>query len=211
MKTVLIVAWAWVVFAYCITSPSPKLTALQEAKAALKKTGERLAQTSIEVTRDDFSGATLVRLREVTIVNQPDHALTLTVETKVNDTSPEARMLSYEPSALLHFTSFSTPSRDFGDYELHFLVDGKPIRVGRVPNSPPFRNPDESARVLVIGRTLTSGLRMPDLRRLAAGREVRMRLGSIETELSSDVLSSLRSFVKAADGATNPAGKEGER
>ena len=211
MKTVLIVAWAWVVFAYCMYAPSPQLTALQEAKAALKKTGERLAQSSLEVKPDEFSGATLVRLRDVPIVNEPDHVLTVTMETKVNDTSPAAQMASEEPRAAVVFTSFSSKGRDFGDREWHFLIDGKPLRIGVAAESPPFQNPDSQARVLRVGRRVHAVLRMADLRRIVAGREVRMRLGSLETSLSSNVMHGLRSFLNAADLAEAATGKEGAR
>lgn len=200
MKVVGITAGVWVVFAYLLSAPPSR-----SSPPALAY------QSSIEVKRDDFSGATLVRLRDASIVNEPEHALTIQLETKVNDRSPAARMLSEEPRADATLTSFSPKGRDFGDRELHFLIDGRPLRIGVAAESPAFRNPDVQAKSLVVGSRIHAVIRMADLRRIVTGKDVRMRLGWFEADLNSNVLGSLRSFVNAADGETDPVKKEGER
>ncbi len=158
--------------------------------------------SQVEVKKDEFSGATIVRLKEFPVAISPDHVFTLTMETKVNDTSPAARMLSEEPKAALLFTSHSTKGQDFGDRELHFLIDGKPLRLGVAAEGVALRSEDPQLRVT---SRLHAGITLDQLRRVAAARAVKMRLGWFETDLTSNVRAAMGRFLFAVDAAEQKA------
>ncbi len=176
------------------------------AQSVDRSGGGKLARSNdgsqVEVKKDEFSGATIVRLREVPVAVAADHVFTLTMEIKVNDLSPAARMLSEESKAALVFTSLSVKGRDFDDRELHFLIDGKPLRASVAAAEMLLQSPDPRLRVM---RRLHSGISLDHLRRVVSGREVKMRLGSFETELTSDVRAAMRAFLSAVDAAEQKA------
>ena len=85
---------------------------------------------------------------------------------------------------------------DFGDQELHFLIDEKPLDLGRsmggldtgVDKSklkPGFRS--SQSFVSIFSRS--------DLERFSKSRRVDMRLGSIELTLSQPVMAILREYA----------------
>ncbi len=158
--------------------------------------------SQVEVKKDEFSGGTIVRLKEFPVAVAADHVFKLTMETEVNDSSPAARMLSEESKAALVFTSLSVKGRDFDDHELQFLIDGKPLRASVAAADMLLQSPDPRLRVM---RRLHSGISLDHLRRVASGREVKMRLGLFETELTSDVRAAMRAFLSAVDAAVQKA------
>ncbi|MBA3715420.1 MAG: hypothetical protein H0W76_23690 [Pyrinomonadaceae bacterium] len=198
MRELLRTAWVWMVMV--------SLCAGALAQSGVRNGGSQTARSNdgsqLEVKKDEFSGATIVRLKEFPVAVAADHVFKLTMETKVNDTSPAARMLSHEPKAALVFTSQSVKGQDFGDRELHFLIDGKPLRASVAAESIALQSEDPRLRVT---SRLHAVMTLEKLRRVAAAREVKMRLGLFETELTSDVRAAMRAFLSAVDAAVQKA------
>jgi hypothetical protein len=85
---------------------------------------------------------------------------------------------------------------DFGDRELHFLIDEKPVDIGRATGGldvgvdknklkPGFRT----------SQSFVSILRRPDLERFRNARRIDMRLGSIELTLGQSEVAILREYA----------------
>lgn len=99
-------------------------------------------------------------------------------------------------SVIVRFHSFTNTAIERGDEELHFLVDGKPLNAGRASrNVSPSPMRERWSRY----STYFASMSLKDLRQVSSsGRAVEMRLGSIETNLSPELLKNLRGFVAAA-------------
>ena len=104
----------------------------QEKKGAAQTLTPNPASDQIEVKTDRFSGVTTVKLKPQVILDKPDHQLTIEIETKLG----EKGQLDFEKDevkAEAWFRSQSKDPVDFGDQELHFLIDGKPLDLGKMP------------------------------------------------------------------------------
>ena len=88
-------------------------------------------------------------------------------------------------------------SADYGDRELHFLVDGARL-AGRKTSSdrahPLLSEQDDKGRRPSF--TFFSTLDLSQVEQLAAGKRVEMRLGPIETALSPATLAAIRDFAR---------------
>jgi len=111
--------------------------------------------------------------------------LAISLEMKVDPKKPD------KDTVFANFSSYTENLYDFGDRELRFLVDGNPVGLGTAERGIPAIFPG-SAETLFIGISLT------DLDRIAGGKKVEMRLGSIECAISDETLSVLREFVRTA-------------
>jgi hypothetical protein len=151
-----------------------------------KPHSDRAAQ--IETQRDRFSDTTVVKVNMLYLFKKPSHKLAISLETKVDPKAPD------KDTVFANFSSYTQNLYDFGDRELHFLVDGDRLSLGTVERGDLAIFPG-SAETLFIGIGLT------DLERIAGGKKVEMRLGSIECALSDETLSVLREFVKTAKDA----------
>ena len=165
----------------------------QSTKSASEGQGN---QSDVEVKSDRFSGLTTVTLKPQVIIDSPDHRLEMEMETKLG-----GKRLSGVPEVdemvIITFTSLSNGGVDFGDKELHFLVDGRPIKGGENSGGIPSRveGPDSKFR---IRRRLVNGLSLAALQKLARGNRVEMRLGSIELTLDEKLMKQIRAFVSAS-------------
>jgi hypothetical protein len=85
---------------------------------------------------------------------------------------------------------------DFGDQELHFLIDDKPLDLGKTPGGT-NANMDKSA--LKPGyrsrKSFVSIFDRSDLTQFAKARRVEMRLGSIELTLGQPEVAMLREYA----------------
>jgi len=186
LKTVLCIAALWVaVYALSVSITRPTTT-------------QHPAPKILETTEDEFTGATVVRLRDFPVFVSADHVLLVTAEAKIHDPSPAARMLSHVPTAALEFQSHSTKGRDFGDAELHFSIDGQRLRAAPAASDKLYASTDERLRVM---RRLHSSISIADLRRVVEGRAVRMRLGYFETDITTETRAGFREFLSAVDAA----------
>jgi hypothetical protein len=156
----------------------------------------------VEVKTDRFSEATTVKLKPQMILDTPDHFITMRLEAKFGDQKlrDEAEIASaiMSESAFVRFESQSKIPTDFGDKALHFIVDGRRIKAGesaysffKLPGPDPDLKPGFKNR-----ETLTNSLKTDELKQIAAGHHVEMRLGKYEFTLTASMLSALQAFVR---------------
>jgi hypothetical protein len=139
----------------------------------------------IETQRDRFSDTTVVKLNMLYLFKKQGHKLAISLEIKVDPKKPD------KDAVFANFSSYTQDLYDFGDRELHFLVDGDRVSLGAAKRGIPATFPGSP-------ETLFIGIRLTDLDRIASGKKVEMRLGSIECAISDETLSVLREFVKTA-------------
>jgi hypothetical protein len=155
----------------------------------------------VEVKTDRYSEATTVKLKPQLILDTPDHFITMRLEAKFGDQKlrdeAEVAAAIMSESAFVYFESQSKIPTDFGDKELHFIVDGRRIKAGessyslfKLPGPDPALKPGFKNR-----ESLTNALKTEDLKKFASGRRVEMRLGKYEFVLTSSVMTALQTFV----------------
>src|SRR5882672_88964 len=71
----------------------------------------------IETQKDRFSGATTVKLNMLYLFKKQGHKLALSLQAKVDPKKPD------EDIVFANFSSYTQYPYNFGDRELHFLVD----------------------------------------------------------------------------------------
>ena len=166
-----------------------------EKKGAAQTSDVKSTSDQIEVKTDRFSGVITVKLKPLVILDKPDHQLTIDIETKLGE---KVRFESEkeEVKAESWFRSQATYLVDFGDQELHFLIDEKPLDLGRAMGGldtgvdksklkPGFRS--SQSFVSIFSRS--------DLERFSKARRIDMRLGSIEVTFSQPVMAILREYA----------------
>jgi hypothetical protein len=118
--------------------------------------------------------------------------MTIEIETKLG----EKGQLDFEKDdvkAEVWFRSQSKEPVDFGDQELHFLIDDKPLDLGKTPGGamdksmlkPGFRSC--KAFVSIFTRS--------DLQQFTKTKRIEMRLGSIELTLGQPEVAILREYA----------------
>jgi hypothetical protein len=153
-------------------------------------------QSDVEVKNDGFSGAMTVTLKPQVLINSQNHKLDMEMETKLGGKRltgvPET-----DETVIITFTSLSNGGVDLGDEELHFLVDGKPIKGGESSGGTPSRVDDPNSKFKIRKRLINS-LSLVDVQRLARGKRVEMRLGPIELTFDEKLMTRIQAFVAAA-------------
>ncbi len=165
------------------------------------QSGDRSERSQIEVNKDRFSGATTVKLKPQLILDKPDHQLTMAVEAKLEG-KKQIGIFQGDETVRATFTSQSKMGINLGDRELHFLVDGEQVKIGRVGSTTANASSAPAKPELRVGRYLISVMPLDKLRHIAEGRNVEMRLGTIQVTLDAKLLSNLRAFVAASAGAS---------
>lgn len=167
----------------------------QEKKGAAQASETKSTSDQVEVKTDRFSGVTTVKLKPQVILDKPDHQMTVEIEAKLGGKG----QLDYEKDevkAEAWFRSQSKDPVDFGDQELHFLIDDKPLDLGKTPGGtnayidrstlkPGFRS--NKSFVSIFDRS--------DLAQFAKAKHVEMRLGSIELKLGQPEVAILREYA----------------
>ena len=142
----------------------------------------------IDVKPDRFSGATKITLKPIYLFKKSNQKLAMSLEIKVDPKKSD------DDIAFVNFISYSEYPMNFGDRELHCLIDGKPTSFGVAERGDLALFPGSA-------ETLFIGIGLNELDQMAKGKKVEMRLGSIEWTCSDDVLSALDKFVSAAKQA----------
>src|SRR6266508_5848324 len=167
----------------------------REEKGAAQATDSKQSNDQVEVKTDRFSGVTTVKLKPQVILDKPDHQMTIDIETKVGG---KGRFESEKEDVKAEswFRSQATYLVDFGDQELHFLIDEKPLDLGKTPGG---TNANMDKSKLKPGfrssQSFVSIFSRSDLERFSKARRVDMRLGSIELTLSQPVMAILREYA----------------
>jgi hypothetical protein len=153
-------------------------------------------QSDVEVKNDRFSGATTITLKPQVLIDSPSHRLDMEMETKLGG-KRQTGVSETDETVIITFTSLSNGGIDLGDEELHFLVDGKPIKGGESSGGTPSRVDDPKSK-FKIRKRLVNSLSLVDVQRLAHGNRVEMRFGSIELTFDEKLMKRIRTFVAAA-------------
>ncbi|SRR6266540_52503 len=168
----------------------------REDKSGAQATDSKQANDQVEVKTDRFSGVTTVKLKPQVILDKPDHQMTIDIETKLG----EKGQLDFEKDdvkAETRFRSLYKGSVDFGDQELHLLIDGKPLDLGKIPGGDPEAT-DENMRRQRGFRISTFFVAIFDrrgLEQIGRATRIEMRLGSIELTLGQSQVALLREYA----------------
>ena len=130
------------------------------------------------------------------ILDKPDHQLTIEIETKLG----EKGQLDFEKddvTAEVWFRSLYKESVDFGDKELHLLIDGKPLSHGKVSGGEAEATDENmrSQRGFKLSTFFVAIFNRRVLEQIGKAKRIEMRLGSIELTLSQPGVSILRDYA----------------
>jgi hypothetical protein len=168
----------------------------QEKKGVVQTSDARSTNDQIEVNTDRFSGVITVKLRPQVILDKPDHQMTIDIETRLG----EKGRLDFEKDdvkAETRFRSLYKGSVDFGDQELHLLIDGKPLDLGKIPGGDPEATDENMRRQrgFRIGTFFVAIFDRRSLEQIGKAERIEMRLGSIELMLGRPQVALLREYA----------------
>jgi hypothetical protein len=150
----------------------------------------------IEVKTDRFSNVITVILKPQVIFEKPDHFITVEIKTKLG----EKKSSDFEKEIVQAYVTFESQSKglvDFGDEELIFLINGQALNLGKsefttIPNASRLGKLKPDFRLLKFSVKI---LDRPNLDRFSKANRIEMRLGSIETTLSNQLVATLREYA----------------
>jgi hypothetical protein len=164
----------------------------QEKKGAAQASDVKSASDQIEVKTDRFSGVITVSLKPQVILDKPEHQLRIRSETKLGDKkSHEWEMGTVATYVWLE--SHYNRSVDYGDRKLAFLIDGKPLDIGRTTGGSPTESTLKPA--FKIMASFVSIFDRSKLEQISNGKGVEMRFGTVEVTLSQPVVTALREYA----------------
>jgi hypothetical protein len=151
-----------------------------------------VAGDQIEVKEDRFSGVTTVKLKPQVILDKPEHQLTIRSETKLGDKkSFEWEMGTV--SAYVWLESHYNQSVDYGDRELHFIIDGKPLDIGKITGGSPTESTLKPT--FKIMASFVSIFDRSKLEQISNGNRIEMRFGTVEVTLGQPMVTALREYA----------------
>jgi hypothetical protein len=153
----------------------------------------------IEVKTDRFSNVITVTLKPQVIFEKPDHFITIEINTKIG----EKKSYNFEKEMVQAYVTFESQSKglvDFGDEELHFIINGRPLNLGKsefstIPHGSRTGKLKPDFRLLKFSVKI---LDRPNLEQFSKADRIEMRLGSIETTLSDQLVATLREYATQA-------------
>ena len=166
-----------------------------EKKGEAQTSNAKSTSDQIEVKTDRFSGVTTVKLKPQVILDKPDHQMTIEIETKLGQ---KVRFESEkeEVKAKFWFRSQATHLVDFGDRELHFLIDENPLDIGRAMGGLDVGVDKSKLKPgFTTSQSFVSIFSRADLERFGNARRIDMRLGSIEFTLGKLEVAILREYA----------------
>ena len=164
----------------------------QEMKGASQTSDAKSTSDQIEVKNDRFSGVTTVKLKPQVVLDKPEHQLTIRSETKLGDKkSHEWEMGTV--SAYVWLESHYNRSVDYGDRELHFIIDGKPLDIGRITGGSPTESTLKPA--FKIMASFVSIFNRSKLEQISNGKRIEMRFGTVEVTFGQPVVTALREYA----------------
>jgi hypothetical protein len=136
------------------------------------------------------------------------------MEYQLNQKELAASPILVEELASVTLRSSVKDSVDYGDWELHFLVDGTRLPGRRTSSDsahPLLSEQDDKGRRPDF--SFFSTLDLSQVERLAVSKKVEMRLGAIQTALSPATLVAIRDFARefAAHAPTRSSRKGAKR
>ncbi|MCI0389662.1 MAG: hypothetical protein MOB07_12995 [Acidobacteria bacterium] len=150
----------------------------------------------IEVKTDRFSNVTTVTLKPQLILDKPDLQLTMTIEAKLGEKT-FSDWEKEEIKAIVDFESQSKGPMNYGDEELHFLIDGASVNLGRTPVRPtPYAGRSNKLKPgFKLRDNFTNSLNRRNLGYFSKSKSIEMRLGAIELRLDQAIVTNLREYA----------------
>ena len=187
--------WVWMmmVVVLTITATGQSGVGRDNNKGARSNDGSQ-----VEVKKDEFSGVTTITLKPQKLIDSSNHQLTIAAEVKLEGKT-YAGVMSVDETVLFKFDSQNNGNVDFGDEELHFLVDGESVKGGSTASGFASSLLDKPAPGFKRRNSYTGGVYLSQLQQIAKGKNVAMRFGSIKLTLDEKLLNSLRDFARAAN------------
>jgi hypothetical protein len=151
----------------------------------------------VEVETDRFSGNVTVTMKPQMLIDTPELQLTIELKYRLDKKKLEQSPILVEELASVTLKSSVKGSVDYGDRELHFLVDGARLAGRRTSSDrahPLLSEQDDKGRTPHFA--FFSTLNLSQVERLAAGKSVEIRLGPIETALNPATLAAIRDFAR---------------
>lgn len=170
--------------------------AREGVSAAAAKAQDAGAQ--VVVDKDEFSGATTVKMAPQKLIDSPAHQLTMAAEVKLEGKT-DGDVFGADETVLFKFDSQNNGELDFGDEELHFLVDQKPVKGGPLASAATSILFDRPAPGFKHRRSFIGGVSRSQLQQIAQGKTVAMRLGAVKLTLEEKTLRNLREFVRVTN------------
>lgn len=152
------------------------------------------AQSDVVVEKDKFSGSATIKLQPQKLIDKPDHQLTIAASSKVGG-KLYTGLSDADDTIIFHFVSSNNDTIEFGDKELHFLVDGKPLKGGPTAGGMLARTTSDDQTTFKFSRTFTGGLTLSKLQQISRSSKVEMRLGAVEVSLDTKTLGNFAEFV----------------
>ena len=171
----------------------------REDRSALQSPGSGNTNSTndqIEVKTDRFSNVITVTLNPQVIIDTPDHLITMAIETKLG----EKTLDDFEKEMIKAYAKFESQSKvpvNFGDREVHFIINGAPLNLGAVDLSinayaARYGNIKPGFKISKSGVKL---LNRSALEQFSKANRIEMRLGSIEPKLSNPLITNLREYA----------------
>ncbi len=170
----------------------------REDNGAVRAEEGKSTNDQIDVKTDRFSQKATLVLTPQVLIDKPDHFVTLTIQTEVGKSdNPRREVSSYSQ---LHVASQARVPPDFGDSELHILVEDKPLNIkydtiSDYPMSMDAKYYIEKTN-LPRKRTYSYYVYDPSFDSLSKAENIEMRLGPFEMKLSNSVIANLREYGK---------------
>ena len=145
---------------------------------------------------DPFSNVTTVTLKPQAIIDKPDHVVTMGIETRLGE-KKSSELQRDMVEAHVEFESQSKGLVDFGDEELHFIINSKPLNLGKkefktIPYASRSGKLKPDFRLLKIAVAI---LDREALESLSKANRIEMRFGSLEPTLSNEFIATLREYA----------------
>lgn len=187
---------------FCLAIPAFHATGQERARedkfAPQSSDNSKAGSTDnpIEVKTDRFSNVTTVTLKPQVIFEKPDHLITIEINTKLG----EKKSYDWEREMVQAFATLESQSKgpvDFGDGEIHYIINGQALNVGKADfDVDPYPS---------IGGKLKPGFRIREftvllfdrraLEQFSKANRIEMRLGPIETALSNALVATLHEYA----------------
>jgi hypothetical protein len=177
----------------------------REDKVAVQTEGGASKNNQIEVKTDRFSNKTTLVLKPQPLIDKPDHFVTLIINTEVMKSDDP--LLKVSLYSMVHVASQARVPPDFGDSELHFLVDDKPLDI-KYNTISDYPMPLESKYYiekhnLRFKRTYSYFAFDSAYESLSKAENIEMRLGPFELKLNQQVTANLREYARQVLEARN--------
>lgn len=169
-----------------------------------KSNKEATSGNQVEVTTDEVSGKTIIKLKPQVLADKPAYKITMQMTYKSAPKALDAPQNSFEETVLVHVECLANKLVDYDDREMRFAVDGKPLYATERPGSPNLpilqlrrktAKPGGFARYY-YDAVADCQLSLSHLRKVAGATEVGIALGgAIEVYFDQSIIANIRTFA----------------